>query len=329
MENRRNKTGKYLLAGAVLVTAFVLALFFGGTRLSPGAVFGGLLGFGGETAGVIMRSVRLPRVLGCVLCGTGLSVSGIILQSITDNGLAGPNIVGVNSGAGLGAILFLFFFPGAVKLMPLCAFGGAFLTTLGVLWLSKRIGGGRHSVILGGLALNAVLNAGISFVSLLDGDVLTSYNYFSVGGLSGVMAGELAVPGAIIALGWTAAFLLGKRMTVLSLGDGVAASLGISVERLRIAALLCASASAAAVVSFAGLLGFVGLVVPHILRRLFGSGVRECVLGAPFVGGALVLCADLLGRVVIAPAEVPVGIIMALIGAPFFIFVLARREKRG
>ena len=172
-----------------------------------------------------------------------------------------------------------------------------------------------------------MLNAGISLLSLIDGDVLSAYNAFSVGGLAGIEMHELLIPAVIIVLSLTVSLILSRRIHMLCLGDSLADSLGVKVRALRTVCLICASASAAAVVSFAGLLGFVGLVVPHISRRLVGERTSLLLVTSSFVGAVLVILADLLGRVVLAPTEIPVGVIMALIGAPFFFILLLRRRS--
>lgn len=326
MNRKTNKT-VFLSAAAVFCAVFFAALFFGGTKIPFKDALCGIFGKGSGNISVIMQSVRLPRVIASVIAGAGLSVSGVLLQAVTDNGLASPNIIGINSGAGFLTIIFLCFFPKAVAALPVAAFCGAFGASAVILLIAKRIGNSKGSVILAGMALTALLNGGISFISVLDSDVLASYNYFSVGGLSGVQMEALWVPACFVFVSWAVVLLFASRIAVLSLGDGIATSLGIRVSALRLTCLICASASAAAVVSFAGLLGFVGLVVPHILRRLFGGNVRACIAAAPLVGGALVTLADLLGRVIIAPSEIPVGIVMAFVGAPFFLVLLLRRRK--
>lgn len=318
---------KYIWMVLVLLGAAVLALLSGGAGLPAGEALRGLFAGGGTTAAVIMRYIRLPRVLAALLAGVGLSVSGVLLQGVTDNGLASPNIIGVNSGAGLMTILVLCFFPRAVYALPFAAFFGAFGATLLIIWTANRMDAGRTSIILAGMALTTILNAGISFISLLDTDVVAVYNYFSVGGLSGVTLKQLAVPGILITVSLAVSLLLSSRIAVLCLGDGLASSLGIRVRLLRIICLICASALAASVVSFAGLLGFVGLIVPHIAKKLMGGNIRQVLAASALTGAAIVTLADMLGRTLFAPTEIPVGIVMALIGAPFFLILLVRRKK--
>ncbi len=316
-----------VILGAALISAFWLALRIGSTPLSAASFRGGLFGLAGyETERLILWHIRLPRALGALLAGAGLSGSGCLLQSVTRNDLAGPNIIGVNAGAGFAAILALFLFPAAAAILPLPAFLGAFGATLLILGLASRGRARRSTLVLAGVAVGALLNAAISFLSLLDTDILSSYNHFSIGGLAGLQLKELIFPAVMILLSLLIALLLGRRIDCLSLGDSIAASLGIRVKALRMLCLILASASAAAAVSFAGLLGFIGLMVPHIARRLCGSAMRAQLPLSALLGSTLLLLADLLGRILIAPSELPVGILTALLGAPFFLWLLLRKE---
>ena len=307
---------------AVLLASLLLALFLGSVRMSPADVLRALFGIGEEKYSIIVRALRLPRILAAILAGVGLSVSGLLLQSVTGNRLASPNIIGVNAGAGFAAILTLSMFPRAVHALPFAAFLGAFAATLLIVRLAASIRASHISVILAGMALTAILNAGISFISLLEPEVITAYNDFSIGGLSGVTAERLLVPAILIVLSLALTAVLAPQISMLCLGDRLAASLGVRVSVIRTVCLLCASASAAAVVSFAGLLGFVGLIVPHIAKRLVGIEIRHALPAAALCGAALVLLGDTLGRTLFSPTELPVGIVMALIGAPFFLILL-------
>lgn len=312
---------------------FIIAVFLPLTLLTAffGCAFGSadITALDANTASIILFDLRLPRVLAALLAGVGLSVSGVLLQSVTGNSLAAPNIIGVNSGAGFCCIVMLTFMPQAAAFLPLGAFVGAFAATLLIVGIANRIDAFRGTVILAGIAITAVLNAGISLLSLLDTDVLTAYNAFSVGGIAGIRMAQLYIPAGIIAVCFAAALILSRRIHLLCLGDSIAASLGVRVQPLRVACLVIASASAAAVVSFAGLLGFVGLVVPHISRKLSGERTSVLLVTSSFVGAILVILADLSGRVLLAPTEIPVGVIMALIGAPFFFMLLFRRGKNA
>ena len=305
-------------------------LCFGSARLSFSQVMWGLINPGTDaTPARILWAVRLPHGAACLLAGVGLGVSGALLQAATDNPLAGPNIIGVNAGAGFAMVLGLCFAPMAYRLQPLMAFAGAFACTMLIVFVANRAGGSRVSIVLTGVAVSALLNAGISLLKLLYPDMAITYNYFSVGGVSGVGFQTLSLPAVIILAGLVVAELLAGRLNLLCLGDSVAATLGVRVKLLRMTALLLASACAAAAVSFAGLLGFVGLMVPHLGRQLFATNdLRKLLPVSAVLGGSMVILADLLGRTLFAPSEIPAGIVTALVGAPFFFALLLRRRYR-
>lgn len=313
-----------------LLAAVLLGLLFGSTRLTTLQVMAGLLRL--ETDSVVSRIlwvVRLPHVAGCALAGCALAVSGLLLQTATGNPLAGPNVIGVNAGAGFAMTLGLCFAPMAYRLQPLMAFGGALGCTLLIVLVAGRVGGSKITLVLSGVAVSALLSAGISALRLLYPDLTLSYNAFSVGGVEGVGFGEMLVPALITAAVILGAAIAAPRLDLLCLGDGLAASLGVRVKRLRMLALLLASAAAAAAVSFAGLLGFVGLMVPHMARSLTGQGsTRRLLAVSAVLGATLVILADLLGRVLFAPSQLPAGIITAVIGAPFFFGLLLQRRNR-
>lgn len=313
----------------LLLSVIVAGLCFGSAPLSVSQLLAALMGTGAESIRLILLQIRLPRVLAGCLAGVGLSTAGVLLQTVTANDLASPNVIGINSGAGLAVILTLTFAPKAGWLLPLGAFVGAMGAAMVILLAGSRIGSSRSSVVLIGIAVTTLCNAVISLLSLLDEGILAQYNHFTVGSLRDVRLGSLIAPGILILAGFCLALGLSGRLGVLSLGDEAAAALGIRVKRLRLAALACAAACAAAVVSFAGLLGFVGLIVPHVARRLVGENPRRMLPVAALSGACLLVLTDLLGRVLVAPSELPVGILMSLIGAPYFLILLAGRNRHA
>lgn len=331
-ETRRNISFIWLIALLLAATAVIalLGLRYGSAPLRFTEVWGGLLRRDPDaTVTQILWVVRLPHVTACLLAGAALAVSGVLLQAATGNPLAGPNIIGVNAGAGFAMVLGMCFAPMAYPLFPLLAFAGAFVCSLFIVLLANRAGGSRVTIVLAGVAISTLLSAGISMLKLVYPDLAVSYSYFSVGGVSGVTFDTLLIPAVMIALVLLISLICGARLDLLCLGDSIAASLGVPAKRLRTLALLLASASAAAAVSFAGLLGFVGLMVPHMARKLSGGGsVRKLLLISALLGASMVVLADLLGRVLFAPSEVPAGIITALIGAPFFFVLLLQRRNR-
>lgn len=307
-----------------LLLSSAAALCFGSTRLDLWAV---LTGTGEASQSIILWQLRLPRLLAGILAGVGLSAAGVLLQSVTANALASPNIIGINSGAGFAVISLLTFAPTAGQWTPLAAFCGAFAAAMVILLAAGRLSGSKLTVLLVGIAITTLLNAAISFLSLLDEGVLAQYNHFTVGSLKAVRLRELGLPAILIGVSFASALLLAPKLNVLCLGDEAAAALGVRVKAVRLAAMACAAMSAAAVVSFAGLLGFVGLIIPHIARRLVGENPKRMLLSGGLLGGILVVLADLLGRVLLAPSEVPVGIFMSAIGAPYFLVLLLRRNR--
>lgn len=312
----------------LLPLAALLSMAIGSADISPDRFFGGVFGRAGyETETAILLYIRLPRTLGAILAGAALALSGVLLQHVMDNPLAGPNTVGVNAGAGFFTILLLSLWPTAAAYLSIAAFLGAFLTALLILLLARLAGGGKGTVILAGIACSSLFSAGVSFFSVLDTDVLATYSAFSVGGLAGVRASSLALPAVLALLALGGALILSRPLSALALGDGAAAALGVRVKTVRTLAVMLAAMAAGAAISFAGLLGFVGLAVPHVTRRLYGAGLRRELLLAPPIGAILLLLADLLARTLLAPSDIPVGILTALLGAPFFLILLLGRRN--
>lgn len=317
-----------LLIGTLLFAVCLLSLRLGGASMSWRVFFTAVFTPADAPAeALILRYVRLPRLLGALLAGVGLSLAGLLLQAVTENEMASPSLVGVNAGAGFAVILALSLAPFSYAALPLFAFLGAFGATALIVALAAKMRMKKSAVVLTGLSVQAILSAGISFLSLIDTDALTAYNAFSVGSLSGVKLSSLLLPLVFVLLSLLFSFLFASRLSLLSLGDGMAHSLGVRVKALRLLAMLAASLSASAAVSFAGMLGFVGLVSPHIARRLFGGSFRRLLLPTVLIGALTVALADMLGRTLFAPTELPVGILMALFGAPFFLFLLLRKGE--
>ncbi len=319
-----------VLLAVMLVLICIAALAFGSAQMDLQCLIGGILKRDGfETESTILYSLRFPRLLGAILAGVGLSCSGVLLQAVTGNSLASPNIIGVNAGAGFAVILLMSFFPAAVGALPFAAFIGAFCTTMLILFLCSKISFSKSTVILAGVAVTALLNAAISLISYSDTDLISLYRDFSVGGLSSLGTERLIVPSFLIFTGTVAALVAASRIDALCLGDSIALSLGIKVKPLRIFCLIIASLLAGSVVSFAGLLGFVGLVVPHIAKRLSGENSFRVLMNSSLIGACLVTLSDLFGRIILSPTEVPVGIIMSFIGAPFLFYLLLRRKRNA
>lgn len=320
--NRRVAVG--LLACLLLAGVFSLAL--GPVSLSPAEVLTALIGKGDDTAFQIVRNFRLPRTLGCLLAGAALAVSGAIIQSVLANPLAAPNIIGVNSGAGLMVALCCALAPAAAAWVPVMAFVGALGGVLLVLSIARHTGASRLTLVLAGVAVSSVFSAGIDAILTFFPDALNGYSDFRIGGFSNLTMAKVVPAFWLILIALIAALSLSHEMDVLALGSDTAQSLGLPVKRYRLILLTIAAALAGAAVSFAGLLGFVGLIVPHMMRRLVGEESRPLLLTCALGGGALLTLCDTLARILFAPYELPVGIVLSLGGGPFFLWLLLRQR---
>ncbi|MBR6513235.1 MAG: iron ABC transporter permease [Clostridia bacterium] len=313
---------KFILLLILLILSIALALCVGAVNI---------FACDKDTLYTILTTIRLPRVLGAALCGAALATGGTILQCVTQNHLSAPSVIGINSGAGFAVILTLCFIPSLWMLLPVAAFLGAILSCALIMGIAfgtgKKTGG--SIIILCGVAVSSMLSAGISFLSLRYPDVLSSYTAFSVGGFSGTGWRELLIPCIIIHIALIVLQAISPKLNLLCLGDEMASTLGVNVRSIRITALICTSALCACAVSFAGLLGFVGLIVPHIVRRMAGNDIRYNIPLSYTAGAVLCVLSDLLGRTLFTPTELPCGIIMAFIGAPFFLYLLIARRYKG
>ncbi|MGM9525715.1 MAG: FecCD family ABC transporter permease [Peptococcaceae bacterium] len=329
MHNRQK--GWLLLLGTILLTvlAMVLGLCLGSTRVSPASFVQALLS--GDTTSSAYRIIihsRLPRVLGALLAGSALAVSGAILQAVLQNPLASPNIIGVNSGAGLLVLLCSAFFPSHDQLLPLAAFLGALLTSMIIFALAMGNGVSKITLVLTGIAMTSILGAGMNCIMIFYPDAYIGASTFLVGGLSGITLKSLRFAAVYIAVGLLLAMVLRRDMNIVALGANAARSLGMNVTFVRFLLILTAAILAGAAVSFAGLLGFVGLIVPHAIRFLIGNDNQFLVPVSAFGGAAFVILCDLVSRMAFAPYELPVGILLSLIGGPFFIYLVIHNRRR-
>lgn len=313
----------------LLILSFVAALCFGSVHIPPDEIFSALRSGNFDAPALrILFHLRLPRTCGALLSGMALAVAGVLIQAVLHNPMAAPNVIGVNSGAGLGAVLMLALFPSAVRFLPVAAFLGAVVTCLCIYAISLKTGADRLTVTLVGIAVSSLLNAGINTVKTLYPDSVYDADAFMIGGLSGVTFSQIALPGILIVLGFLMAILLGRDVDILALGDDTAKSLGMNVKAMQLLILCLASVLAASAVSFSGLLGFVGLIIPHIARRFVGQNHRWLIPVSALGGGILVLICDLFSRILFAPYELPVGILLSFVGGPFFVFLILVGRKR-
>lgn len=314
----------YALGLLFAVAAGMMGLLLGAANLTTGELLGALLGEEMGAAALILRYARLPRVLGSLLCGAALAVSGAVIQGVLANPLASPSIIGVNSGAGLAVTVCAAMGIAGGWWMSAFAFAGAFGAVMAVSLGAKKWGASRGTVILMGVAMNSLLGAMADGVVTLVPEAAMLRSDFRIGDFSAVTEAKL-IPGVAVILGAMAVLLtLLNELDVLTLGEDTAKGLGLRTGRVRTVFLLLAAALAGAAVSIGGLLSFVGLLVPHTVRRMATGESRHLIPLCGLFGAGFVTFCDTLARTLFTPYELPVGILMAFLGAPFFLFVLLK-----
>lgn len=319
-----------LVSAAVLLVATVAAFLVGSSSVSLGDLIAWMTGGDVSAAAKsILVNVRLPRVLAALVAGAALATSGAVIQAVLDNPLASPNIIGVNSGAGLFVLIAASVFPSVLWLPPLAAFAGALVTALIIFGISLGAGVSRLTVVLAGIAITTVFGAGMNTILIINPDAYVGSSSFLVGGLSGVLMDDLWWPTLYCVIGLVAVMLAAGKLNIMALGDDTAHALGMNVGACRMAMLGLAAVLAGAAVSFAGLLGFVGLIIPHLVRFFVGHDNRWVLPVSAVTGAAFVVVCDLCSRVLFAPYEVPVGILMAFLGGPFFIYLILKNRRES
>lgn len=317
----------YILLFGLLITASFLSVMLGSIYINPADILKCF--FTPDKTSVtyiLIMNIRLPRMLGAIIAGMGLSVAGVILQGVMNNALASPNTIGVNSGAGFFVMLAMMLFPHSGYATSIASFVGALLTTLAIYALAYMADSSRTTIILAGITVSSFLNAGINTIKLINTDITLNITSFLMGTLSGLTFNKIALPAIGIIAAVLVSFILAKPLNILLLGDDYARSLGLNVPLTRFFLLVLSSIMAGLVVSFAGLLSFIGLIVPHICRTLFGSDARYLLPTSALLGASFVLICDIIGRLIAAPYELPAGIIMAFIGGPFFMYLLLKKK---
>lgn len=325
---------------ALLAFALLLNVGMGAVEIGPMQVFGILLKHAGIDAGIqfttqqdaVLWNIRVPRVVLGLATGASLAIAGCALQGVFRNPLADPGVIGVSSGAALGAIgiIMLGVAPLGTYTLPAAAFGGGLLLTLGVYAMARR--DGRTEVvtlILTGVAANAVAGGVIGFLTFYANDAqLRNIVFWSLGSVGGA-SWETAKAAVVVAF-FGVLFLsrFGRRLNLLALGEREAFHLGVDPERTRLAVIGLAALLTGAAVAFAGIVGFVGLVVPHLLRLMMGPDHRRLLPASALFGASLLLLADLISRTIVIPRELPLGVITALVGGPYFLWLIHRTRGR-
>ena len=310
--------------------AAVLSLCLGAVRLTPEELVRALLEGTQGVAGRIFWFVRLPRTLAALLTGAALAVSGVVIQTVLHNPLAAPNIIGVNAGAGFAVALAAVFFPGSLGEIPWLSFLGAITAAAVVLAISRLTGASKITLVLGGVMISSLFNAAIDALLTFQPDALTGYADFRVGSFRDITMARVENVVLPLTVALAGILLAAPALEILSLGDETAASLGLSVRPVRMVLLFLAAVLAGAAVSLAVIIGFVGLIVPHFIRRLTGEKLLPLLLASAFGGAAFVAFCDTAARTLFAPYELPVGVVLSFLGVPVFLWQLLRsRRRRG
>ncbi len=316
-----------LILFILLIILIICACGIGSARYSIPEILQAFKNPETNTVKTVITQLRIPRVLLAVLLGASLSVSGCLMQAVMRNPLADPGTIGVSAGAGTAAITVLLIFPNLSMSLPMFAFVGAALACVLIYVLAWKDGIDPVRIILSGVAVNSVLGAYNSLLELMNSDNLSGVLAFMNGSLAGANWTDVKVMAVYATIGLFLSFLCIRPANALQLGDEMAKNLGIRVDLARICLSAVAAFLAAATVSVAGMIGFVGLLVPHIARMLVGSDYKALIPTSILLSGCILLFADTIGRALIPGMEIPVGIIMSVTGGPFFLYMLRKRGK--
>lgn len=331
------------LAAVVIVLALV-SLSIGSFSLSPADIAAGAFGRADPQTNAVIQNIRLPRVLTAVVAGIALALAGCAYQATLRNPLASASTLGIAQGAAFGASVAIIVFAGLVPggsaayegvsagdpfITALCAFAGAMLSTAIILALSRFRQMTPEAIVLLGVALSALFTAGTTLVQYFAEDSqVAAVVFWTFGDLGRVTRVQLAIMAAVAAA--SAVFFFWNRWSynAIESGEGLAHGLGVSVDGVRLSSMVVASAAASTVIAFCGIVNFVGLVAPHIMRRLLGADYRYLLPASALAGAAVLLAADMLCHVVVAPLILPISAITSIVGAPLFIWLLFRGVSR-
>lgn len=332
----------------LLIIIVLLGVGIGAVQISPMQVIAILLSELGIESGIdfearqqaVLMVIRLPRVIMGILIGASLSVSGAMLQGLFRNPLADPGLIGISSGAALAAALMIVLGSSVLSevvallgdfALPIAAFSGGLLTTL-MIYSLANVGGRTRiaTMLLAGIAVNAIAGAGIGMmVFIATDDQLRDITFWSLGSLGRASWNTIFSVLPFLLLALIPIPFLGRSLNALLLGEAEAGHLGINVERVKTVVIIIVSLAVGAGVAMTGIIGFVGLVIPHLMRLFVGPDNRIVLPGSALLGASLLVGADLLARTIAIPAEIPIGIVTALIGGPFFLYLLLRDKEQG
>jgi len=319
------------LLGAVAGVAAFMAVGIGSGDfpLTPAEVLTAIVGGGDETNRYVVWELRLPRLLSAVLVGASMAVSGAILQSLARNPLVAPDIIGINGGAALAAVAVIML-GGPAGFVPLAGFLGGLAAAAVVYLLAWEGGIGRYRLVLVGIGVAALAEAGIGFL-LTRGQVtdVQEATIWLIGSLANAGWGDVQLLGLVVAVLLPVTLVLGRSLTTLQLGDDAAAGLGVPLERSRLLLVGIGVALAAFAVTVGGPIGFVAFIAPHLARRLARVSGSGLIPAAAAIGALLLIGSDIAARRLFDPADLPVGILTAVLGAPYFLWLLVRANRLG
>ncbi|WP_152393546.1 FecCD family ABC transporter permease [Paenibacillus guangzhouensis] len=315
------------LTFVLLILAIIVSMGLGSVHFSPMEIIKALFGNGGEVSDTILWDIRIPRVMLAAVIGINLALSGAMLQAVMNNPLADPGLTGVSSGASVAVLFILLVVPQFSTFIPFAAIIGGSLSALMVYALAwKKRGITPIRVILAGVAVNSVFGGIIGLLSILYSDKLPGALQWLNGSMSGKGMGDLRVMLPYSVVGWIVALFCIRQANILRLGEQVALNLGESLNRVRILLSFVAVYLAAVSVSTVGMIGFVGLVVPHMARMLVGSDYKHLIPMSIGLGALVLLVADTIGRTFFAPLDIPAGIVMAVVGGPYFLYLMRKGD---
>lgn len=313
----------------IALASTIIGLSLGSMKYSFGQVLKGLFVHDETMEHLIIFKIRLPRVIGGGLVGMALALSGALLQGVMRNNLASPSVIGVTNGASFVGHLTLMAFPAYAYLLPVGTIVGALLTTIFIYRLAYTDGINPNRLVLSGVAVGAMFTAFNNMLRSMFPERLASTLGFTIGSLNGLGWGEVFFATPYIIISIIIALMMSNNMNVLMLGDELSSSLGLKTERFRFLIIIVSSLLSGAAIAIAGLISFVGLIVPHIARIFVGNDYRKLSLASMLLGYSFVILSDAVGRIILPIGEIAVSIIVAFLGAPFFLYLLRDRYRKG
>ena len=321
------KKGAFLVLLAIFIVTVIVSVRIGSVSVSYEDIVNALTSDKGGIAGII-RNIRLPRILMAIIIGANLAVSGVLLQGVMRNPLADPGITGISAGASVVVMIVMLYFPAAAASMPIFGFIGGVLACGIIYGLAWKKGLSAMRIVLTGVAVNSILGGITSMIQLMNSEQLQGVLSWLNGELGKKSWAQVWYVAIYSVVGLVVAFLLHRCLDVLALGDKNTKSLGYNPNVLRLIISAVAVLLAGISTAYVGVIGFIGLIVPHISRMLMGSEHKRLIPFAALMGSTILLAADTIGRTIIAPYEIPVGVITTVFGGPFFLYLL-RKDSKG